>query len=168
MLERINPSELDLKEKIVHINRVAKVIKGGRRFSFNATVVVGDRNGYIGTGMGKANEVTDAIAKATESAKKNIIRIKLNGNTIPHSVLGKFNAGKVFLMPASPGTGIIAGGAARSILEACGIKDVFAKSHGSSNKHNLVKATLRALNSLLDLTEVAKKRDLTPRQVFEL
>lgn len=165
-MERINPNELDLTEKIVHINRVAKVVKGGRRFSFNATVVVGDKRGFVGTGMGKANEVTSAIAKATESAKRSIFKVTRIGDTIPHSVWGKFNAGKILLIPASPGTGIIAGSGARPILEVCGISDVFAKSYGSSNKHNVVKATVQALKNLMSLEKVASKRGLTLRQVF--
>lgn len=145
---------LDLKERIVNIARVAKVVRGGRRFSFSALVAVGDERGHVGVGLGKANEVPEAIQKATQAAKKRMVRIPLKGNTIPHEVIGRFGAGKLLLKPASEGTGVIAGGAARLILELGGVKDVLAKSLGTNNPQNLSKATVEALRSLMEVDHV--------------
>jgi small subunit ribosomal protein S5 len=164
--EKVNPHELDLKEKVVYINRVAKVVKGGRRFSFSAIVVVGDGSGHVGVGLGKANEVVNAITKATEKAKKEIIRISLAGNTIPYVVYGKYGAGKVVLKPASPGTGVIAGGPVRAICEAVGIRDILTKVLGSPNPHNIVKATMTALESLQDPGAIARKRGMDLVDLF--
>ena len=167
MIDRINPTELDLKEKVVHINRVAKVVKGGRRFSFNAIIVVGDGNGHVGVGLGKAREVTGAIAKGTEKAKRNVFRVPLVKGTIPHAIISKYGAGKVLLKPASEGTGVIAGGPVRAICESVGIQDILTKSLGSSNPHNVIKATVRALASLMDVDSQAKKRGLSVAKIYQ-
>jgi small subunit ribosomal protein S5 len=155
-----------LKEKVVAINRVAKVVKGGRRFSFSAIVVVGDGNGIVGYGLGKANEVTDAIQKGIDDAKKNLVKIPMHKTTVPHAIHGKYSGGFVFIKPAAPGTGIIAGGAMRAVIESAGIKDILAKSKGSSNPHNVVKATISALVNMKDPGEIAKNRGISLQKVF--
>jgi small subunit ribosomal protein S5 len=165
-IKSVKASEIELKERVVAVVRVAKVVKGGRRFSFSAIIVVGDGNGVIGYGLGKANEVTDAITKGVEDAKKNLVKIPLHKNTIPHDVVGKFGGGHILLKPAAPGTGVIAGGAMRAVLESAGIKDVLAKSKGSSNPHNVVKATFDALSSMRDPITVAKQRGISLSKVF--
>jgi small subunit ribosomal protein S5 len=164
--EKINPFELDLKDRVVYINRVAKVVKGGRRFSFSAIVVVGDGGGHVGIGLGKANEVINAITKATEKAKKEVIRIDLAGGTIPYPIYGKYGAGRVVLKPASPGTGVIAGGPVRAICEAVGIRDILTKILGSANAHSVVKATMEALKKLEDPMKIARRRGMTLKELY--
>jgi small subunit ribosomal protein S5 len=165
-IRSVKASEIDLKEKVVAIKRVAKVVKGGRRFSFSAIVVVGDGNGVVGYGLGKANEVTDAIAKGIDDAKKNLVKVPVVKHTVPHTATGKYCGGRVLLKPASPGTGVIAGGAMRAVLESAGIRDVLAKSKGSSNPHNVVKATFNALANMRDAFTVAQYRGVPLSKVF--
>ena len=163
---RIDPSTLDLKEKVVNINRVTKVVKGGRNFRFSALVVVGDENGHVGVGMGKSIEIPEAIKKGIEDAKKNLVSVSLVGNTIPHEIHGKFGTGDVLIMPAKEGTGVIAGGPARVVLELAGIKDVRAKSLGSNNPNNMVKATINGLASLRTAEEIAKLRGKSVEEIL--
>jgi len=156
----------EFTEKLVKLNRVAKVVKGGRRFSFTALVVVGDKKGHVGIGYGKANEVSDAIRKGVEKAKRNIVKINIKKNTIPHEVIGEFKSAKVIMKPASPGTGIIAGGAVRAVVEQAGIKDILTKSLGSNNPINLVKATMDGLMKLIDIKHIMELRGKTFKEIL--
>jgi len=165
-IKTVKASEIELKERVVAIQRVAKVVKGGRRFSFSAIVVVGDGNGVVGYGLGKAAEVTDAIQKGIDDAKKHLIKVPILKGTIPHTVLGKFGGSKVLMKPASPGTGVIAGGGMRAVLESVGVKDVLGKSLGSSNPHNVVKAAFDALLSLREPHVIAQQRGVNLTKVF--
>jgi len=165
-IRSVKASEIDLKERVVAIKRVAKVVKGGRRFSFAAIVVVGNGDGVVGYGLGKANEVTDAITKGVDDAKKNLLKVPILKGTIPHETIGKYSGGFVLIKPASPGTGVIAGGAMRAVLESAGVNDVLAKSKGSSNPHNVVKATFDALANMRDAYTVAEQRGVTLDKVF--
>lgn len=165
-VQKVKPTEVELKEKLVSLNRVAKVTKGGRTFSFAAVVVVGDGNGTVGHGLGKARDVSEAISKAVDDAKKNLVKVPLHKGTIPHEQKGKYGAGKVLIKPATDGTGVIAGGAMRAVLEIAGVHNVLAKSQGSSNPHNVIKATIDALSKLRSPLEVARQRRISLDKVF--
>ena len=165
-VERVKPGGLELKDSLVGVQRVTKVTKGGRTFGFSAIVVVGDENGVVGHGLGKSKDVSSAIGKAVEDAKKNLVRIPIVKGTLPHQQKGKFGGARVNIIPASPGTGVIAGGAVRTVLEAVGVNDVLSKSQGSSNPHNVVKATFDALLQLRDARMVAKQRGISVDKVF--
>src|SRR5512145_1504657 len=165
-IRKVKTTDLELKDRLVSIQRVTKVTKGGRTFSFSAIVVVGNENGIVGYGLGKANEVTTAISKGIEDAKKNLIKVPIFKNTIPHEQLAKYGGALVYIKPASSGTGVKAGGAMRAVLESVGVKDVLAKSKGSSNPHNLVKATFEALTQLRDASTVAQHRGININKVF--
>ena len=166
-VEYVKPSGLELKDRLVGVQRVTKVTKGGRAFGFSAIVVVGDENGVVGHGLGKSKEVSEAIAKAVEDAKKNLVRIPLNGTTLPHEQTGKYGGARVFLQPATDGTGVIAGGAVRAVLESVGIHNVLSKSQGSSNPHNVVKATFDALLQLRSAKTVAAQRGISLEKLFK-
>lgn len=165
-VERVKPGGLELKDSLVGVQRVTKVTKGGRTFGFSAIVVVGDGNGVVGHGLGKSKDVSSAIAKAVEDAKKNLVRIPILNGTLPHEQKGKFGGARVFIKPASPGTGVIAGGAVRAVLESVGVHDVLSKSQGSSNPHNVVKATFDALLQLRSAAMIAKQRGISLEKVF--
>jgi small subunit ribosomal protein S5 len=166
MSDQIDPNSLDdLTDRVIHINRVSKVVKGGRRFSFSALIVVGDGQGHVGVGLGKANEVPEAIRKGNERARNNLFKVSMDGGTIPHTIQGHHGAGKVFLRPASAGTGVIAGGAVRAVVEAAGIKDILSKCIGTNNKLNVVNATVDALRRLEDSRQVAGRRGKTREQI---
>lgn len=165
-LNRVKPSDIELKDKLVAVNRVTKVTKGGRNFTFSAIIVVGDEHGIVGHGLGKAKEITEAITKGIEDAKKNLIKVPILKGTVPHTQKGKFGGAEVLLKPASEGTGVIAGGAMRAVLESVGIHNVLAKSQGSSNPHNVVKATMDALSQMRDAVAVARQRGISVDKVF--
>jgi len=166
VVNRVKSADIELKDKLVAVNRVTKVTKGGRTFSFSAIVVVGDENGIVGHGLGKAKEVTEAISKGIDDAKKNLIRVPILHGTVPHIQKGKYSGARVLLRPASEGTGVIAGGAMRAVLESVGVHNVLAKSQGSSNPHNVVKATIDALSKMRDAVAIAKQRGVSLEKVF--
>ena len=165
-MKGIDPTGLELAERVVQINRVAKVVKGGKRFSFSALVVVGDGNGYVGYGLGKANDVPESVRKGVEKAKKNLFLIPMVGTTIPHQIIGRYEATRVFLKPASKGTGVIAGGSTRAVLESAGVRDVLSKIYGSKNPQNVVRAALDGLFNLRKVEEVAKLRNRTVAELL--
>ncbi|MEI6090512.1 MAG: 30S ribosomal protein S5 [bacterium] len=165
-MAKFRASELELKDKLVYVGRTAKVVKGGRRFNFSAIVVVGDGNGHVGYGLGKAGEVVDAVSKATDAAKKNIQKVTLQNGTIPHEVIGKYGAARVLIKPATPGTGVIAAGAVRAVLELVGVQNVLTKNLGSSNPHNTLKATMAGLGAIEDVQAVAERRGISIEKVL--
>ncbi|MGC6433876.1 MAG: 30S ribosomal protein S5 [Crocinitomicaceae bacterium] len=166
VLNKVKPSDIELKDKLVAVNRVTKVTKGGRNFTFSAIIVVGDENGIVGHGLGKAKEITEAITKGIEDAKKNLIKVPILKGTVPHTQKGRYSGAEVLLKPAAEGTGVIAGGAMRAVLESVGVHNVLAKSQGSSNPHNVVKATIDALSHMRDAVTVARQRGITVDKVF--
>ena len=166
VVNRVKSADIELKDKLVAVNRVTKVTKGGRTFSFSAIVVVGDENGIVGHGLGKAKEVTEAISKGIDDAKKNLIRVPILHGTVPHLQIGKYSGARVLLRPAAEGTGVIAGGAMRAVLESVGVHNVLAKSQGSSNPHNVVKATMDALSQMRDAVQVSRQRGVSMDKVF--
>lgn len=165
-MSKLKASELDLKDKLVYVGRTAKVVKGGRRFNFSAIVVVGDNNGHVGYGLGKASEVVDAVSKATDAAKKSLVKVTLQNGTIPHEVTGRYGASKILLKPATPGTGVIAAGGVRAVLELAGVHNVLTKNLGSSNPHNTIKAAVEGLSQLEDAMSVAKRRGVSVEKVI--
>ncbi|MDK2896774.1 MAG: small subunit ribosomal protein [Candidatus Atribacteria bacterium] len=165
-MKRVKPDGLELQERLIAVNRVSKVVKGGKRFGFQALVAVGNGEGVVGIGIGKAKEVPDAVRKATEKAKKSLIQFPLRGNTVTHQILGEFGAAKVVIKPASPGTGVIAGGAVRAVLEVAGVKDILTKSLGSNNPVNVAKATMQGLINMKDPKEIARLRGKTTQDFF--